>query len=52
VNAKQILAKKLKKDVPVEHQIEIADREIENAQKQLATYKADIERLTKRISGL
>ena len=31
VNAKQILAKKRQREVPIDHQIEIADKEIENA---------------------
>lgn len=53
VNAKQILAKKKNtREVSVEHQIEIADKELENAQTQLMQYRAEIERLNTKIQSL
>ena len=38
--------------MPVERQIEVADREIENAEKQLVLYKNEIDWLKGKIEGL
>lgn len=45
INTKQLLAKKKSKEVPVEKQINVCDKEIENAQKQLEGYRNEILRL-------
>lgn len=40
------------KEVPVERQIDVCDKEIENAQKQLESYKKEIIRLTTKVEQL
>ncbi|CAI2371527.1 unnamed protein product [Moneuplotes crassus] len=52
INTKQLLAKKKHKEVPVEKQISVCDKEIENAQKQLESYKKEILRLTAKVEQL
>lgn len=52
INTKQLLAKKKNKEVPVEKQISVCDKEIENAQKQLENYKKEILRLTSKVDEL
>jgi len=52
INTKQLLAKKKNKEVPVERQIDVCDKEIENAQKQLESYKKEILRLTSKVEQL
>lgn len=52
INTKQLLAKKKNKEVPVEKQISVCDKEIENAQKQLESYKKEILRLTSKVEEL
>jgi chromosome segregation ATPase len=52
INTKQLLAKKKNKEVPVEKQINVCDKEIENAQKQLESYKKEILRLTHKVEQL
>ena len=52
VNAKQILAQKKIRYVPIEHQIEVADKEIENAEHQLFQYRNEAQALEEKLSGL
>jgi chromosome segregation ATPase len=52
INTKQLLAKKKNKEVPVDKQINVCDKEIENAQKQLDSYKKEILRLTAKVEQL